>query len=77
MFAWFCSVGCLHWVTGRVQTVWDAAPEGRLLAELRESNYICALKVYRTGNMCKRTKGPTRALCGLYSTTLQILSNRD
>lgn len=55
----------------------DAAPEGRLLAELRESNYICALKVYRTGNMCKRTRGPTRALCGLYSTTLQILSNRD
>lgn len=70
MFGWFCSVGCLHWVTGRVQTVQDAAPEGRLLAELRESNYICVLKVYRTGNMCKKTRGPTRVLCGVYSTTL-------
>lgn len=28
---WFCSVGCLHWVTGRLETGLDAVPEGRYL----------------------------------------------
>lgn len=31
-FSWYCSAGCLHWVTGRLQTVLDAVPQGRHLA---------------------------------------------
>lgn len=34
MFGWFCSAGCLCWVTGRLQMVLDAMPKGRCFARL-------------------------------------------
>lgn len=69
MFGWFWSVGFCHWVTGRLQTVLDAAPEGRFLAggtSLRQgstqftykglevSYYVCVLLRYTVPAACVR-----------------------
>lgn len=46
-FGWFCSVGCLHWVTGRLETVLDAVPEGRYLA-----GFTCLSQVSGFHSVC-------------------------
>lgn len=73
---WRCLavLGCSQWVTGRVQTVQDAAPEGRFSAERREPHYVRVLKVCGPESVSRRTGSFQRIFVNVQQRSLNLSS---
>lgn len=51
-FGQLCSAGCLCWVTGRLETVLDAVPEGRYLAGFTCLSHVSGFHSVCVAYMC-------------------------